>query len=68
MLGHNIGKQDQYCAAFGGLNHFSFNSNGRVAIDPIVLNTEVEKVIFDYVEYQVIGELKAIKYYEKPKC
>ena len=47
-LGHNIGKQDQYCAAFGGLNHFSFNSNGRVAIDPIVLNTEVEKVIFDY--------------------
>ena len=31
-------------------------------------NFLVKKVIFDYVEYQVIGELKAIKYYEKPKC
>ena len=37
----------------------------------IIVDSEtgvVKKVIFDYLEYQVIGDLKAIKYYEKSKC
>jgi D-glycero-alpha-D-manno-heptose-7-phosphate kinase len=37
MLGHPIGKQDQYAAAFGGLNYITFNSNGRVHLDPLWL-------------------------------
>jgi len=34
-----IGKQDQYAAAFGGLNYFEFGSNGTVKIEPIYLSS-----------------------------
>lgn len=37
MLGQPIGKQDQYAAAFGGLNHISFLQGGRVEIDALWL-------------------------------
>jgi D-glycero-alpha-D-manno-heptose-7-phosphate kinase len=35
-----IGKQDQYAAAFGGLNVFKFHSNGHVDVDPVHLDGE----------------------------
>lgn len=35
VLGHPIGKQDQYAAAFGGMNYFSFQPDGRVQIDSV---------------------------------
>jgi D-glycero-alpha-D-manno-heptose-7-phosphate kinase len=35
VLGKPIGIQDQYAAAFGGLNAFHFASNGRVMVEPI---------------------------------
>lgn len=35
LLGHPIGKQDQYAAAFGGLNYIRFNSDETVNINPI---------------------------------
>jgi D-glycero-alpha-D-manno-heptose-7-phosphate kinase len=34
VLGHPIGKQDQYATAFGGLNQFLFQRDGRVSIEP----------------------------------
>jgi D-glycero-alpha-D-manno-heptose-7-phosphate kinase len=34
ILGEPIGKQDQYAAAFGGLNLFRFKPNGSVAVEP----------------------------------
>jgi D-glycero-alpha-D-manno-heptose-7-phosphate kinase len=33
-----IGKQDQYAAAFGGLSFIRFHSDGRVTVEPIVLD------------------------------
>lgn len=33
--GKPIGKQDQYIAAYGGLNYFEFNSDGSVIVTPI---------------------------------
>lgn len=38
-----IGKQDQYAAAYGGLNIIRFNSNEDVLIEPICLVNEVYK-------------------------
>jgi D-glycero-alpha-D-manno-heptose-7-phosphate kinase len=35
-----IGKQDQYAAAFGGLNVFRFHASGAVSIEPVHLSTD----------------------------
>ena len=47
ILGNPIGKQDQYAAAFGGLNHIIFNKNGRVEIDHLVLHNNIINEIFE---------------------
>lgn len=36
-LGEPIGKQDQFAAAFGGLNFYEFKPNGFVNIEPIIM-------------------------------
>ena len=41
ILGHPIGKQDQYAAAYGGFNHIKFNANESVFINPIIFKKEV---------------------------
>ena len=35
-----IGKQDQYIAAFGGFQHFRFNGDETVAVNPIVCSAD----------------------------
>lgn len=42
-LGEPIGKQDQYAAAFGGLNIITFNTDGTVSVEPIHLKKETYK-------------------------
>ena len=37
--GEPIGKQDQYAAAYGGLNFMRFNRDGKVSVTPIVCNS-----------------------------
>jgi D-glycero-alpha-D-manno-heptose-7-phosphate kinase len=37
ILGNPIGKQDQYAAAFGGLNYYEFLSDGTVKIQPLMM-------------------------------
>lgn len=39
-LGSPIGKQDQYAAAYGGLNFIKFRRNGEVIVTPIVMKAE----------------------------
>jgi D-glycero-alpha-D-manno-heptose-7-phosphate kinase len=36
-LGEPVGKQDQYVAAFGGLNAYDFHPDGRVTVTPLAL-------------------------------
>ena len=47
MLGNPIGKQDQYAAAFGGLNHIIFRKSGRVEIDHLFLKKDLIDEIFE---------------------
>lgn len=38
ILGNPIGKQDQYAAAYGGLNYYQFNKDGTVDIEPVLMS------------------------------
>ena len=40
ILGKPIGRQDQYAAAFGGLNYFRFNPDDTVDVEPVPCRAE----------------------------
>ena len=46
ILDKPIGKQDQYAAAFGGINLLEFNKNESVSVQPINLNTNTKEEMF----------------------
>jgi D-glycero-alpha-D-manno-heptose-7-phosphate kinase len=46
-LDSSIGKQDQYAAAFGGLNHFHFKKDGRVLIEPLNISKSNAQKLFE---------------------
>jgi D-glycero-alpha-D-manno-heptose-7-phosphate kinase len=35
VLGKQVGKQDEYAAAFGGLNHITFDPDGNTLVEPV---------------------------------
>lgn len=45
ILKKPIGKQDQYIASYGGLQHIQFNSGDSVYVDPIVCKAETKKLL-----------------------
>ena len=47
ILKEPIGKQDQYAAAFGGMNFIKFNTDGSVEIEPLNTTNETLKKIND---------------------
>jgi D-glycero-alpha-D-manno-heptose-7-phosphate kinase len=47
ILKSQVGKQDQYASAFGGMNHFIFYSTGRVKCEPIVISREIKEFFRD---------------------
>lgn len=46
-LGAPIGKQDQYAAAYGGLNFIRFNKDSTVSVSPIMMNAETHRTLQD---------------------
>ena len=40
QLGNPIGKQDQYAAAYGGLNFIEFRRDGSVTVEPVIMSND----------------------------
>lgn len=49
VLGKPIGVQDQYAAAFGGLNFLEFKTNGDVAVTALTLSLGDTQILFDHI-------------------
>ena len=49
VLKEPIGKQDQYAAAFGGLNFFRFNPGGAVTVEPVRVSNHFLTDLFDHI-------------------
>ena len=47
ILGHPIGKQDQYASAYGGLNYIQFNSDESVFVDPLIFKKSIKEELND---------------------
>lgn len=66
ILKNPIGKQDQYAAAFGGLNFYQFNKDGSVDVEPILLGHEAYKQLEkNLIMLYVGGEHKASEILEE---
>jgi D-glycero-alpha-D-manno-heptose-7-phosphate kinase len=59
LLKEPIGKQDQYAAAFGGLNVIEFNSDGSVHVDPVLISTETRQTLNCNLKLYYIGNQRS---------
>lgn len=48
ILKEPIGKQDQYAAAFGGLNMIQFNPDGSICVEPIFIDFTFKSALEDH--------------------
>jgi D-glycero-alpha-D-manno-heptose-7-phosphate kinase len=55
LLGEPIGKQDQYAAAYGGLNLIRFNEDDSVYVDPVICHPERRRELFDNLQFFYTG-------------
>ncbi|HEU0209484.1 MAG TPA: hypothetical protein VFQ78_10955 [Candidatus Udaeobacter sp.] len=49
VLKQPIGKQDQYAAAFGGLNYLCFKPSGAVTVEPVQVDHTFLNEMFDHI-------------------
>ena len=60
-LGMPIGKQDQYASVFGGLNEFTFQTDGTVDVTPIKLSRNDIDLFCDHLLIYYTGKQRAAK-------
>jgi D-glycero-alpha-D-manno-heptose-7-phosphate kinase len=64
-----VGMQDQYAAAFGGVNMFSFNSRNHVEVSPIYVDEKMLKIIDEnLILVRIIGSRSASKLLDKQRA
>lgn len=54
-VGSPIGKQDQYAAAYGGLNFITFNQDESVKVEKIIMKPDIKKQLDDNLILVYIG-------------
>ncbi|GCD78571.1 GHMP kinase [Thermaurantimonas aggregans] len=59
ILGEPIGKQDQYAAAYGGLNLIEFLPDESVRVSPLYLNPENKKTLEEHLVLFYIGSQRS---------
>lgn len=59
LLGEPIGKQDQYAAAFGGLNVYRFKQDGNVTVEPVILSLEAMNRLRENLLMFYTGDLRS---------
>ena len=59
LLKEPIGKQDQYAAAFGGLNLIEFLPNGSVNIEPVLISDQTRKELNSNLKLYYIGNQRS---------
>lgn len=57
--GEPIGKQDQYAAAYGGLNLIRFHPDETVAVDPIICRPELLQQLEDWTAVYFTGRTRS---------
>jgi len=55
-LGAPIGKQDQYAAAYGGINKITFIKGGDVKVEPVALTAERRNLFHDHLMIFYTGQ------------
>lgn len=58
-LGEPIGKQDQFAAAFGGLNFYEFKPDGFVNVEPVIMKQESYKALEDNLLFFYTGDVRS---------
>jgi D-glycero-alpha-D-manno-heptose-7-phosphate kinase len=59
VLGAPIGKQDQYIAAFGGLNCFTFGRDGGVSVTALAISGETRRALEDSLLLFFTGQVRS---------
>lgn len=59
LLKEPIGKQDQYAAAFGGLNVIEFNPDGSVAVHPVKITEETKNTLNSNLKLYYLGNQRS---------
>jgi D-glycero-alpha-D-manno-heptose-7-phosphate kinase len=57
-LGHPIGKQDQFAAAFGGLKYYEFCPDGFVKVEPVIMRHESYQKLQDNLLMFYTGDVR----------
>jgi D-glycero-alpha-D-manno-heptose-7-phosphate kinase len=58
LLGGSLGKQDQYIAAFGGVEYFEFAADGSVRASPIPLSTKDRESLGEHLSLFYTGKTR----------
>ena len=59
ILGEPIGRQDQYAAAYGGLNTIRFNRDHSVFTDPVIVSQETLDALEDHLLMFFTGQTRS---------